>query len=227
MILTKQDIEQLLNTLARKKSIFLCETQFQFELAWELQELFKDNSYIKVFLEFPCQTKIPMNNEIRRMYYDIVIYDKKDNEYCVIELKYKTKKEEVIYHNVKYNLKNHLAQDLGRYDFLNDIMRIEQFSKANDGKTLKIGYAILLTNDPVYWNRDGKSRKTGDCIYTMFELKEGSTTPAKKPLCWPDNIDEKSIGKYRNKPIELKKSFYHEWENYCNNFRYLLVEIKE
>jgi len=57
------------------------------------------------------------------MHIDILL--KEEDELYPIELKYVTAACDIIAHGERYLLKNHGAQDIRRYDFLKDIMRIE------------------------------------------------------------------------------------------------------
>lgn len=80
-----------------------------------------------------------------------------------IELKYKTKKFDTVFGAEEFHLRNHGAQDIGRYDFIKDIVRLEHFVTANAGS---VGYAIFLTNDEAYW-KDSKSLTTADAMFRI------------------------------------------------------------
>jgi hypothetical protein len=59
-------------------------------------------------------------------------------------LKYKTRGLSVQIENEQYRLKDQSTQDVGRYDFIKDIQRLEHVSV---GQKNFVGYAVLLTND--------------------------------------------------------------------------------
>ena len=212
MLFSAKDLRALIGNFAKKNKLFLTEAQFQFELAWEIKSKFKNYD---VHIEYPSLSK---NTNSRRCYYDIVIQDK--NEYYVIEVKYKTKEANINYKGVTVDLKNHAAQDLGRFDYLNDISRIENWEKLNLGKKFVGGSAIILTNDSVYWNNDGKGY-----IYEQFALKDCNTIKCGYKS-WIGKVKTTSVGKNRIGGLTLSRTYYIKWENYCNNFKYLLLEIK-
>ena len=88
------------------------------------------------------------------------------DEWYPIELKYKTMRFMTTCDGEEYKLKNHVAQDLGRYDFLNDVQRIERLQQSMP--SFKKGYSLLLTNDPAYWNNTNRS----GTVYEEFKLSE-------------------------------------------------------
>ena len=61
--------------------------------------------------------------------------------------------------NTKFIIPREGAQDLGRYDFLADLMRLESMVSKEPNLT---GYAILLTNEPRYWDTPANPPKTKD-----------------------------------------------------------------
>jgi hypothetical protein len=111
------DMVKIIDKLRSKRRIFCSEKDFQFALAWEIQKCY-DKSNIR--LEY-CP------NLEKNVHIDIIV--ELDNKYYPIELKYKTKTFIGKDNNENYFLKNQGAQDIGKYDYLKDIQRIEQFSK--------------------------------------------------------------------------------------------------
>ncbi len=194
---------------------YSCEAQFQFELAWELKKYFelqKKNDY-HVFLEYPSQDK-------DRKRYDIVI--RKDNAHCVIELKYKTKDQPDLYYDgVAVELKNQAAQDLGRYDFLKDVMRIESFEENNPNKKLDCGYAVLLANDSTYWEREGSTTLYRD--FSLYNKREIPNTSLK--WNWKDEVKESTVGKNRVDELNIKGHYTVNWQPFNDKFKYLIFKI--
>ena len=109
-------LDTIRKTLSSRSCPFLCEAQLQFELAWKIKERITDRQ-IEVMFEVPTLTK-DINNTPKRNYTDLVIKDGNDN--IAIELKFKTRNTDL------YGFKTHGAQDLGRYDFLADMYRLEE-----------------------------------------------------------------------------------------------------
>lgn len=229
MIISKDELKKLVKELAREEKIFLCEAQFQFELAWKLREYFeKQKKNVSIHLEYPnCKEykkevktdELNSADEKHRLYYDIVL--ERDNIYCIIELKYKTKKEKIKYLDRAIELKDQAAQDLGRYDFLKDVYRIENFNKDNEGKILDCGYTVFLTNDKTYWEKDGEGY-----IYKDFALKDKREIPNDRDLKWAEGTKESSVGEKRVNGFKLNGSYQIDWQSYNDQFKYLILEIK-
>lgn len=213
-MITKVEIENIIQKFGKSGNLFLCERQFQFDLAQEILKNFND---CVVHLEFPSE-KHCCNHLV---FYDIVIEEK--NQYFVIELKYKTRKADITYKNNKYSLKNQSAQDFGRFDFLKDISRIEQWNQFNPNRTFVGGVAVILTNDSSYWEKTGEN-----CNYEAFALKDETTIVAGKKEWGSENLDY--VGKARKDGLNILNDYDIKWVDYHkdenNEFRYLLEEIK-
>jgi len=172
------------------------------------------NRKADLFLEYPIRATCG------NMFVDIFVNDK--GERFAIELKYKTRD---LKHDV-YSLKKHGAHNLGRYDYLADLMRIESF--INKGE-IDAGYAIMLTNDDLYWE---ESEKTAS---TPFPISGNTIIQAGMQLSFDENASRGGIGKCRlENPIQLMDTYQCKWKNYshlCKDarggmFRYLLLEAK-
>ena len=211
MSINANNIETILIDFAKNKKLFLNEAQFQFELALEIKKQFPS---LVVHLEYPS---LKGNSNRQYSYYDIVIQE--GNEFYVIELKYKTKDQVILYKGSNYLLKNHAAQDLGRFDYLNDVSRIENWQSNNQGKQFVGGCAIILTNDSAYWKNDGKGR-----IYEQFALKDGNTITSGSKA-WIGNVKITSVGKSRINGLNLYNTYKIKWLDYCNGFKYLMLII--
>lgn len=135
------DINFVLEQLLSEKRIYVSEADFQFAFAWKIKELYPDAT---VRLEY-----IPWLFDVN-MHIDIVVFDQ--GRMIPIELKYKTKLINITINGDHLYLKNHSAQDVGRYDFLSDIQRLERLIESNL-YPVDDAYAIMMTNDAGYWNR--------------------------------------------------------------------------
>ena len=142
-----------------------------------------------------------------------------------MELKYKTRKVKLPHDNEVFSLRDQAAQDCGRYDFIQDLRRLERV--ANDGRaTAKVGFAVFLTNDPLYWEcpRYPKYREPNDCAFRIHEGRELYGT-----LNWdrpPAETDS------RKDPIPLRGKYPLTWRDYRSfgngagdSFRFLLVQV--
>jgi len=210
------EIEGVLKELSGKRPVFHSEADFQHALAWTIHEKYSD-------LNIRLEKRVVLNNE--EIYFDIFAFNKNKT---VIEVKYKTKNLNTVVNNEEFNLKNHGAQDQGRYDFIKDISRLE---KALLEKALEIhdgtGFAILLTNDESYWKTPTRYVDTAD---KAFRIHEGRIICGCGKLSWKERTSKGT--KSRRSDIILKRNYTLNWNNYSNmegqkngEFRYLLVKI--
>jgi len=205
------DVKKALSNLAKSRPIFHSEADFQHALAWEIQQ---QQKLCSLRLEFK-----PAHLD-NRIYLDMWITDESHN--LAIELKYKTRSAHVNYGGETFDLQSHSAQDISRYDFLKDVQRLEQVVHRMPNIT---GYAILLTNDSLYWKSPTKPNMI-DADFRLYEnrIVSGEMTWAK----------EASFGttKKREHPIILRGNYSVSWCDYstiadesCGQFRYLLLRV--
>ena len=188
---------------------FVSEADFQFSLAWELKKcLGKDT---EIILEYPNRDKKTKQNK----YYDIAI--KQDNKISFIELKYKSEREEKITRHGLDDLwlKPQQAQNLGNYDFVKDINRMETTGIPNNSTN----YCVFLTNDKKYWEK-GTQKETG-ITDEKFKLWKNKIGPGK--LEWNSKSKDKES-------INLKGNYTLEWktiEKLHKKWKYLLLKVKK
>ena len=213
-------------------------------------------------LEYPCKRSRNTEEKISKeqnQYIDILVVDDAKGKIYPIELKYKTrsindKKGEMKIKGEQYHLKNQSAHDCGCYDYLWDIHRIEMFSKDNDycfgdkSYTFGKGYAIFLTNDPLYWK--GPAKEGGR--YFNFRLADQyknnniqtRTIDRNCKLVWKDKGEDMSeevmsdnpkgiAPRNRCIPIQGKK-YELKWKNAVTSanenipeFKYIILEIED
>ena len=101
----------IIDRLSSLRPIFNMEADFQFALGWEIQKKFPDWSVR--FEHKPTNLK-------GRIFVDLWI---KGDQTFAIELKYKTRRLDVNVKGESFNLLDQSAQDIGRYDFLKDIVK--------------------------------------------------------------------------------------------------------
>lgn len=205
------DITDVLNQLASQRPIFHSEADFQHALAWQIQGHLSDAA---IRLEFPT------THLEKQRYLDIRIIFNNSN-LLAIELKYKTRALAMQFEGEQFTLKNQSAQDIGRYDFLKDVQRLEQFlSNHKNG----IGYAVFLTNDSAYW-KPARNYRTVD---QDFRLHDGRSVEG--AMSWKGA----SAGTMKNREemISLKGKYQLRWEDYSKpsdqsygRFRYLAVKV--
>lgn len=235
---TKSDLLNILNEFGQQKRIFNSESQFQFDLAWRIKELvdceIRLEELSRKSLERITNKKGQIVDKEKKDYTDIIL--EKGECRIGIELKYKT----IEYKNDHKNiyLKTHGAVDLGSYDFLLDIHRLEKLVNSSDGvtKPCQKGFSIILTNDPDYW-KPRRNTNTVDCEFRINQTKVGSDVTIKQgEHKWrnkPDGTTPK-ISKDRPKSIVLLKEYITSWSFYTEvkdgeegnkKFKYLIVEL--
>lgn len=196
------NIQEILIAALKERSIFHSEADFQHHFAWWIHTKL-ENAELR--LEYP----VSKDDSVRREYCDIVL---KSPSNIGIEVKYKTNS---LIKRVKqecFDLRES-PQDLARYDFLNDVQRLENWCLE---KKIDCGYAILLTNHHLYW-----SAPRGYTNDKNFRIHNRKITGE---LTWAP----KSGAGTKRKPIILKKEYELNWQDVDNSegFRYLFVEVK-
>lgn len=239
----KEALTNIIQKLGKAKRIFNSEAQFQFELGWKIKE------------QFDCKVKFEELSRIisdiskkgkptsKKDYTDLIL--EKDNLRIAIELKYKTAKYDDINNNI--SLKPHGAADLGRYDFMWDIQRIQGLKREiTKGQELGIccpkGYAVILTNDKHYWdscpnNNVPQNITVIDKDFFIGEFIEGvkqsRTYIREGDHDWQKiNGQTPKLSESRKNKITMTKDYPYQWEDYYKNgemkngvFRFLIVEV--
>ena len=209
------DVPKLMYDLASDRPVFHSEADFQHALAWRMHEVDRD---ARIRLEWPVEWPDPR----KRIYVDIYLPNLK----VAVELKYRTRKLVHQHDGEWFRLRYHSAQDIGRYDFLKDIQRLEQLSlsKRTD---VRAGFAILLTNDPLYWKEPQPDVK--EAIDAELKLHEGSKKEGE--MAFADHAAAGGIDG-REEPIRLKGSHRLRWQEYSEvgdgpyrEFRYLAIQV--
>jgi hypothetical protein len=203
----------VMDNLRSKRPIFHSEADFQFALAWEIQSEYPQ---VDVRLEYAYK--------IGDKIYHIDVLVIHEDEYIPIELKYKTLKKIVTVDSEEFYLKNHGAQDLGKYDVLKDVFRVENV--LHDHDKFVNGHVIMLTNDPSYWKKDSKE----NTCCAEFSIADGSSVTGS--MAWAEHTGIGTM-KNREEPIVLTGSYKLKWYDYSKfddkrngQFRYLMFEAE-
>lgn len=201
------DINNLMKNLARDRPVFHSEADFQHALAWCLHDTVRDGEVRLEFKPFPDEP----------MYLDIWL----PGIGVGVELKYKTRQLNLRRKGESFDLRDHFAHDISRYDFVKDIQRLEQLRRLPNAR---VGYAVLLTNDSSYWKRSLRH----DTVDAAFRLHEGRTIRGE--MAWSERASSGTTKK-RESTIRLNGSYDLHWQNYADTtdgdhrrFRYLAVE---
>jgi len=202
------DVCSILNSLATRRPIFHSEADFQHEFAWELRGI---DPACEVRLEVPSNREGVGTT-------DLVV--RRNGVVHGIELKYLKKQFKFDHPNEIFRLKSHGAPDQRRYDVLKDIQRLERFNELFRGSS----FAIVLTNDPTYWN----GGVTGNTIDADFRLNHGRVVNGE--LSWAKHAGAGSI-KGREPTISLAGTYELRWADYsllpgvAGAFRHLCIEV--
>ena len=232
--LNKKELAKIIKGFGNQGKIFQSEAQFQFELAWELQK----QGWEKAILEDMTMKVVRNNKVVKKFYTDIVI--EKDGYRVAIELKYKTAE----YNGNGIELFDHGAVDLGRYDYLWDVHRIELFSGMSTVNDVVVphkcnkGFAVLLTNENKYWEQNyimcPDPPKTID---NQFRIGKGNAVLFGDTLDWEEkngNRPKTVAGTFRDRPISLNDAYGYKWEDYRvfggnknNEFKFVIIEVPD
>lgn len=222
-MITQTDIVNVLQKLSISRPAFCSEADFQLALAWELKKYLEQKQCCtyEVFIERRFEI------DCKGCYVDICLESK--DEIYLIELKYKTICETVVVSSIlgeKYTLREQAANDLGRYGYLKDIHRIENILE-NSPKNIRKGFAIILTNDPKYYQEPTTPLKTIDRTFRIHE-RGISLNPFVNSIEWTiQNATPKWIKNYPPFVIQRIPSF--NWHTYNiqgdSTFRYMISEI--
>jgi len=141
-----------------------------------------------------------------------------------IELKYKTRGLTCVVQGETFNLKGQAAQDIGRYDFLKDVSRLEKVLSTCPGW---LGFAILLTNDSGYW----KQPRSPTTVDAAFRLHEGK--PVSGVLAWSPRASAGTT-QSREQPLALIGRYIASWSDYSDLhsggnsfFRALMLDVRK
>ncbi|HUW48670.1 MAG TPA: hypothetical protein VMW36_08005, partial [Patescibacteria group bacterium] len=200
--------------LSHKRPIFHNEADFQHALAWTIRECYPDSN---------IRLEMKVHGRDSKIYLDILVIH--EGRRYAIELKYKTRLFEYEIDSEEFYLNNQGAQDIGRYDVLKDLQRLEQMVTAGVADE---GVLLFLTNDASYYSNASPDKQTAD---RDFRLHEGRTVQG--TLTWGPSTGQGTM-KGREEPLSLQGNYQVHWAPYTylvgqsgGDFRYLLLTVKE
>ena len=129
----------------------------------------------------------------------------------------------IVHEDEEFRLRDQSAQDLGCYGFCLDISRLEEIVERGHARE---GYAILLTNEHLYWDPPTKV----DGNDAQFVLHQDREIAGK--LSWGPRTSASTL-KGKETPIEIRGRYRAHWREYSNpqgtgntRFRYLLLHVR-
>jgi hypothetical protein len=208
------EMNDIMRRLARERPLFHSEADFQHALAWKIHGLMP---------EAQIRLEVSSGRFDKRERIDILV--RFGNQTCAIELKYKKRKVDYEFAGEKFSLANDGAQDIGRYDFIKDVARLERFVSSERDI---IGHAIFLTNDDLYWRESARGINSA-----AFFLHEGRKISRGSLLSWHESTGKGTM-KGRENSFELRAERVFSWEDYSTisgvangAFRYLSLKVSE
>lgn len=116
------DLERVTLDLAQTRPVFHSEADFQFSLAILLHELYRD---LAIRLDIPQSHRITL---------DMLITSPSGDDSFAIELKYQSALWSGDVVGQAFHLQNHGADDIGGYDIVKDVARIESLVADGSGQ---------------------------------------------------------------------------------------------
>lgn len=203
------ELLQILHTLAKRRALYHSEADFQHAFAWELH---------RSWPEAEVRLEVPVRTPAGAIHLDLLA--RSPTSQLAIELKYKTRAIVVDAEGEQFSLASHAAQDLGRYDFMKDLARVEAFVRSGANRE---GYAVFLTNDSAYW----KAPSALGHAYGAFAMNDGRDIAG--TLCWGDRASE-GTRRGRRDEITIRGCYRLEWMPYSSvgskaygEFRFLCI----
>ena len=190
-----REVERALQDLGSPRPAFHSEADLQHALAWRLQER---RPRAELRLERPCE------GPAGRIYLDIWFRERRRT--TGVELKYKTRFLQAKINEEQFALRNQSAQDIARYDFLADVVRLEYLKKAG---VIDRGVAVFITNDPGYWRDSGRRGRVDE----DFRIHKGRRVSG--TLSWASHAAD-GTKKGREGALTLAHEYTINWCDYSN-----------
>ena len=132
----KQDLVNHMLEFSKARRIFHSEADFQLEFGMFLMKEGYSVRLEKGFKRIGIYPKIELDMEL--------------NGKISIELKYKTSELNLNVGDESFELKQHGAANLGRFDAIDDARRVRSLVDSTSTK-ITSGFTIFLSNDSDYW----------------------------------------------------------------------------
>jgi hypothetical protein len=204
------ELHDVMADLARSRPVFHSEADFLHALAWQIH--LRDPGSV-VRLEQRIQPSL---------YVDLVLNH--GGTRTAFELTYLTRAVTTTNAGEAFNLRHDGAQEQGRYDVVGDLARIEHLV---NGHHAAVGFVVVLTNDPSYWETPASAAPSIDDAFRIHEGNRLSGTRA-----WAANAALVAIHN-RELAHHLHAEYAAGWRDYADvgdgdargHFRYLAIEV--
>ncbi|GFN33969.1 hypothetical protein [Paenibacillus xylaniclasticus] len=165
--------------------------------------------------------KVEVNRDIGTMKIDIWATDGDGENAIAIEVRYKTALLNTIYKGTTIKLKDQLARDIARYDYMKDVEKIEKLVASRPGTR---GYVVLITNDCNYWQPPKRDRSVDE----DFRIHHGRQLHGQ--LVWRNASDGTTWN--REELIDITGTYDLKWQPYLTLgsgkneiFQMLILEV--
>ncbi len=222
----KELINDIEGFLKNFNDVLLSEIHLEVLLALHLKET---GNYQDVYAEYTFPKKVlgkeyQWGKENDKVSVDLVIY--KDDEYIPIELKFKTRKEELNINLFGCDKKIELAMQGARnntsYDFWKDVKRIEIIK--NKFAYVKAGIVLFVTTDERYKKEPEKGSQ-----YAPFSTHEKRVLKAGTKLAWDERKTKVSKNKKTRHPeFTVSHDYELNWKDVGSKkqeLKYLLLSV--
>lgn len=206
-------VDEVLRALATRRPVFHSEADFQHAFAWTWQQMKPDARIRLEARPFPGE----------RVALDVLVTA--DEQRVAIELKHLVRKLDVEVDGERFVLAEQGAHDLGRYDVVKDLVRLERLVGAG---VVDVGVAVVLSNDARYWTPAAAA--TDSTVGAAFRLAEGGTLQGE--LAWTTHAGPGTT-RGREAPHRLVGSYEPRWRDYAivapgpaGTFRALVVPVE-
>ncbi len=214
--MNKQDLVNYMLEFADSRTVFHSEADFQLEFGMFLMKKGHSVRLEKGFKRIGIYPKIELDMEL-------------DGE-TAIELKYKTSELKVKVGDEHFELKQHGAANLGRFDAIDDARRVKSLV---DSEITQIseGYTLFLTNDSDYWLNNAQRTMSKD--FALIEKRR--FTNGDKLDWYSDSLNVNSVSKNRMDPFAPIKIDFNDEIKWCDfskidndksgSFRFFVIDV--
>jgi hypothetical protein len=207
------NLKEMMDQLASERQVFHSEADFQHALAWKVHE---QHPGARIRLE------VPSGRFDKRERIDILV--RLGGLSYAVELKYKKQKLECLSGGERYALLKDGAHDIGRYDFIKDVARLERYVSSVEDT---VGCAVLLTNDDLYWKESVRGINSA-----AFFLHEGREFASGVTLTWHERTGD-GTKRGRTDAFTLRSNYTINWKDYASipdlryaTFRYVALDVR-
>lgn len=212
----KQDLVNHMLEFSKARRIFHSEADFQLEFGMFLMKEGYSVRLEKGFKRIGIYPKIELDMEL--------------NGKIAIELKYKTSELNLNVGDESFELKQHGAANLGRFDAIDDARRVRSLVDSTSTK-ITSGFTIFLSNDSDYWLNNAQRTMSKE-----FALIENRNFAIGDTLDWHSkSLNVNSVSKnrmYPFAPIDIQFNDQIQWhdfseinKNKSGIFRFFVLDV--